>query len=153
GVDDDFGPPRPEREVRARVLDVGPDRVALADSRGAAGELAGGVAAADRLDLVAVDRRPAAHDLEAVVGRRVVAAGDLDGTVEIEAERREVEDGRRHDADVGDLGAGGDETVEERVVETRRRQPAVAAEGEPALPLGGEMAGDGAAEVARVLVG
>src|SRR5262249_13554206 len=147
------GPPGAGRGAGVRVLDVRPDRVALGNPPGAADEVARLVAAANRLDLLAVDGGPAAHDLEAVVGRRVVAAGDLDAAVEIEAERRVVEDGGRHHADVGDLGAGGDQALEERVVEARRRQPAVAAAGGAALALGGEMGADGAAEIPRVLVG
>ena len=58
---------------------------------------------AQRLDLGAVDGGAADADLEAVVLGRVVAAGDLDGAVEIEVEEGEVDHRRRADAEVDDV--------------------------------------------------
>ena len=89
---------------------------------------------AQRLDLGAVDGRAADADLEAVVLGRVVAAGDLDGAVEVEVEEREVGDRRRADAEVDDVEAGLEQALAERRGVGVGGEAAVAADADAPAP-------------------
>ena len=107
GVDDDL--------ERPGQLDVAGDVVHVSRQRIGAGKLAltgGEVARLDDrpqlLDLLAVDGAVAAAELEAVVLRRVVAAGDHGAGLLAVFLQGEIEGRRRHLADVDHVHAGGE---------------------------------------------
>src|SRR5207342_537771 len=68
------------------------------------------------------------HDLEAVVVRRVVAAGDRDAATGPQLEAAEIHHWRRHHADVDDVAAGLAQAFAQPSDEIRTRQPAVTAD-------------------------
>ncbi len=78
------------------------------------------------LDGFAMQRARSANAFEAVVLRRIVAAGDHDGAVRIQVLRRVVKHGRGHGADVGDVASGGQETFDQRIAQARGTEAAIA---------------------------
>ena len=95
------------------------------------------VALRERADVlqarVGADRaRLLAHELHAVVVRRIVARRDHDAAVELAAERREIGELRAADADVEHVDAGVREALDERRRERRARGANVAADGDGA---------------------
>ena len=118
-------------DVRQQVLDVlrhDVDGEAFADAR-RLGENALLRDAADVLQaVVAADRtRAFAHELHAVVVRRIVAGGDHDAAVHLARERREVDDFGAAEADVVDVDAGVEQALLQRLAEQFAREPDVAA--------------------------
>src|SRR5690606_15217997 len=81
--------------------------VALDDRAGRLGgeQAAAGDAVVQVGDGIARQRLAADHDLEAVVVRRVVAAGDGDAAAGVQVVGSEVHHRRRHHADVDDVAA------------------------------------------------
>jgi len=82
------------------------------------------------LDLLAGQGQVAVSQLEAVVFRRIVAAGDHHAAVGPQAVAGVVEDRSRHDADVEDPRTGRDHAIRHRVAEPIRGRPHVAPDGE-----------------------
>ena len=77
--------------------------------------------------VVAADRpRALAHELHAVVVRRVVARRDHDAAVHLARERREVDDLGAAEADVVDVDARVEQALLERLAELLARQADVA---------------------------
>jgi hypothetical protein len=101
---------------------------ALADPRGR-GELARLGQRTDVLQaIIATDGpRAFAHELHAVVVRRVVARRDHDAAIHLLEERREVHDLGAAQADVVDVDAGVEQALLERLAEQLARKPDVAA--------------------------
>src|SRR5437667_11310621 len=148
GVDHDLDLAREASHPPGDVLLVdGHDGAAL-DRSPAGLELAGLDAPAQVLDLPAVQRLLAEAELEAVVVRRVVAAGHLDAAVQVPVEEREVHERRGADADVEHLEAGRRDARGDRGRVALGGEATVAAY-RPHAPagLGGEGA-DGLAQVA-----
>src|SRR4051812_39672043 len=75
-----------------------------------------------------MDGATAENGLEAVVFGRIVAARDHDCSGCLQVLGRVVEQRRRHGADIGDVASGGEQALEERVMQAIRTEPAVAAE-------------------------
>src|SRR5262249_55504907 len=100
------------------------------DSAGAGAQRSGLHAPPQRLDVVAVQRLRSEAELEAVVVRRVVAAGHLHPTAQLPMEDGEVEQRRRAHPDVDHVDAGGADAVAERGGVGLGGQPAVAAHGD-----------------------
>ena len=106
GVDHDVDRAREAAHPPGDVVLVdGHDGAAL-DRPAARLQLAGLEAPAQVLDLLAVEGLLAEAELEAVVVRRVVAAGHLDAAVQVPMEEREVHERCGADADVEHLEAG-----------------------------------------------
>ncbi len=123
-----------ELHVRAGELDAGRDHLDVlvlhVDPREAAGRGGGDVALllderAQGLDVGAEEARLAAHHLEAVLVARVVAAGDHDAAVDVQAEDRGVEHGRGADPDLDHVHPALDEAVDEGGKEPVARQATV----------------------------
>src|SRR6188508_1808250 len=80
---------------------------------------------------IGTDRaRPLAHELHAVVVRRVVARRDHDAAVELAAERREIGELRAADTDVEHVDAGVGEASDESFSQGRARAADVSADGD-----------------------
>ena len=96
-------------------------------------ELAGLGELADVLEARVLADRPRlfAHELEAVVVRRIVARRDHDPAVEPERRGREIHHLRAAEADVHDVDAGIAETAHQRAREFLARMADVAADGDP----------------------
>jgi len=78
----------------------------------------------------AEERAVADHDLEAVVRRVIVTAGDHDAAVRLQVMHAEVQGRRRPDADVEQLCAAALQALGQRRVQARSRESAVTADGE-----------------------
>ncbi len=125
-VDDDADRPRELAHVLDdEVLVLAQDRPLLVRALGVA-ERARLETATQILDLVAVHRLAAQAELEAVVVGRVVAAGDLDAAVEVPVEDREVDERRRHHAELDDAEPGRAKAVDQGGGVGVRGEPAVA---------------------------
>ena len=83
--------------------------------------------ASEILDGVAMQRLAGQHDLQPVVLRRVVAAGDHDAAAGPEMLRCKVEHGSRHPADVDHVPAALAQPLDERRLQLGARVPTVAA--------------------------
>ena len=95
----------------------------------AAAILFGHAIAADHakmLDVIAKKGQPAHDHLEAVMGWRVMAAGDLDGAATGKLMRGKIQHRRGTAANIKDICAAGNKSIHQRGGERRRRQPAVA---------------------------
>ena len=92
-------------------------------------EVVVGDALAQGLDQLAVQGLAAEHHLEAVVVRRVVAAGDRHARVATQLEGGEVGDRRRHAADVDDVDTGGADAVGQRASQGRAGEATIATDG------------------------
>ena len=81
------------------------------------------------------------HHFQAVVIRRIVAAGHRNAGLAAQRVRGEIGDRRRHAADVDGVHAGGGDALDQRLGERRAGQATVAADGNRRLlPLAGERA-------------
>ncbi|MNE57183.1 hypothetical protein D3C80_1521330 [compost metagenome] len=85
-------------------------------------------------------------DLEAVVVRRIVAAGDHHPAACAEHVGGEVQHRGRHHADVGDVAAAVLQAADQRAGQFRAGQAAVAADHHPGLAAGEAFRADGAAD-------
>ena len=87
----------------------------------------------EELDLLLRERRRApVNHLHAVVRDRVVAPRDVGAAVELPVGGGEVEDRRRHDADVHHVDAGGADALDEPRLQRLRRRAVVLPDGDPA---------------------
>src|SRR5512133_2489393 len=137
GVDHHLEPPLPELEAPLHLGAVRRDDVVAPDAPRAGSELALLDDPAQLLDLLAVEGALPEAELEAVVLRRVVRPGDLTGAVDPrERVRREVDERRRHHAEVDDVAAGGAERGDELAVEAIARLATVTPH-DDGLPAGG----------------
>ena len=68
---------------------------------------------------------PAHHDLEAVVVRRIVAAGHRHAATGIESVRRVIDDRRGHGAKIDHVDAGFAQSIGQRPRQLRAGKPAV----------------------------
>ena len=85
-------------------------------------------AAAERGDGVAGQRFAGHDDLETVVVRRIVAAGQGDAAAGAQPFAGEIHQRRRHHAEVGDVDAGAAQAVDQAVDQRRAGQAPVAAD-------------------------
>ena len=132
GVDDEGeGPFEGDGRPRCAPRSAGAtsDRFDLAGARRAEARCRDELA--ESLDVLAEEARLAPHHLEAVVLGGVVAPGDHDTAVDFERVDGEVEERRRSDADVDDVGALRGEPGDQRGVQARAREPAVSPQGQP----------------------
>ncbi len=142
-----------EPQIAAHVAAVGRLRVVALDPTAAREvEILARDHLAQRADLVARQCLLAAHQLEAVFVRRIVAAGDLHAALEVAVKHPEVEQRRGTDALVDHVHPRLQQALEQRRVQPVRAQPAVAPERHRALALSREEAAEGASEVPRQLV-
>ncbi len=80
------------------------------------------------LNRLAMQSARAANAFEAVVLRRIVAAGDHDGAVRVQVLRGIIEHRRRHRADICNVAAHGPQTLDQRVAKARGAKAAVASD-------------------------
>ena len=84
---------------------------------------------AQRLDRVESEGDAADDQLQTVVVRRIVAAGDRDAGVAAQFVGREVGDRRRHTADIDGVATAGADAIDQRRRQFGAGKPAVAADG------------------------
>jgi hypothetical protein len=129
-----------ERQVPLHVGAVRRDDVEGSGGPGARRELAPLDHPAELLDLLAVEGALSQAELEPVVLRRVVGAGDLAGAVDArERVGREVDERRRHDAEVDHVAAGGEERLDQLLVEALARLAAVPPDDDVLSPRGAHL--------------
>ncbi len=120
-----------EIELRRDRIQVGRNDVHHVMRPATACEVAGIDQPADVLDGFAVEGAGAADGLESVELAGIVAAGDHHRAVGRQVHGREIEQGRRDHAEVGDFASGGHQAFDQRVAQTRRAEPAIAAKVDP----------------------
>src|SRR5690606_23551182 len=134
------------RDVVTDVLEVALQHVDLLDAADAAGQVVVLDALAQGLDLLIGQGVAGDDDLEAVVVRRVVAAGEHYPGGAFQHVGGEVEYRGRHHADVADLAAAIEDALDQLFGEFRAGQATVAADGHARLALGEAFRTDGAAD-------
>ncbi len=126
-----------ELDVADDLRDVGFADVGCADGAcmgvTSGEQIAGFDACLELLDGVKRQRLAADHHLQAVVVRRVVAAGDRDAAVATQLVGGEVGERRRYAADVDGIDASGHDPLHQRARKFRAGQAAVAADGDGRL--------------------
>src|SRR5450756_2643052 len=82
----------------------------------------------DALDVVTIERLLTDGDLEPVILRRIVAAGDHDPAVHVKSKQGIVEGRRGHDTDVDDIGTLARHTIDKRISKVLAAGPHVTAD-------------------------
>jgi len=145
GVDDHPNAPR-EMELRGDLIHVGLRDVRAFDAARTGEEVAPLDQAPDLLYLFAMNGGSPAHDLEAVVLRWIVAAGDHDAGVRLQVKDGIVKQRRGRHADIADLAAAGLQAAHQGVAQALGAEAAIAAQIDPAARMPPQISTGGAAE-------
>src|SRR6185312_4431429 len=137
-------------EIGDQARDIILEHFAVLDAAFAGDEFARRRDLAELQDLLAIEGAAPEHDLEAVIVRRIVRAGDLDAGIGLELVHGEIEHRRRAEPDAQHLEAAGAEPADQRLLERRRAQPTVIADGDAAAALLAKNGAEGPADGARV---
>src|SRR5690606_7117743 len=133
-------------DVVAELSEVAVEDVDLLDAADTAGQDVVVNARLEGLDLLVGLGVAGDDELEAVVVRRVVAAGQHHAGFALQHVGGEIQHRGRHHADVGDVAAAVQQALDQLLYQLRAGQAAVAADRDIGLALGQALRADGAAD-------